>query len=155
MTKKTKREIREFGAQVREIVLTVDAKSAERKAALAKKKYERAATIKNVASLKAKGYSNVAIGKQVGLSESSVRRLLKENERIQGFVDDMTAHLEEARDEILRHMSSHPDFETLFGSGFGGKYILNVHSVETQTVFSMNSSKIEFDLRFEATKKTD
>ena len=122
---------------------------------MAKKKYERSATIKNVASLKAKGYSNVAIGKQVGLSESSVRRLLKENERIQGFVEDMTAHLEDARDEILRHMTSHPDFETLFGSGFGIKYILNVHSVETQTVFSMNSSKIEFDLRFEVTEKTD
>lgn len=140
MTKKTNRE---------------ESKSAERKAALAKKKEERAATIKNVASLKAKGYSNVAIGKQVGLSESSVRRLLKDGERIQGFVDDMTAHLEDARDEILSQMTSHPDFEALFGVGFGEKYILTVHPVETQTVFSMNSSKIEFDLRFEATKKTD
>lgn len=145
MTKKTNREI----------VHREESKSAERKAASAKKKEERAATIKNVASLKAKGYSNVAIGKQVGLSESSVRRLLKDDERIQGFLNDMTAHLEDARDEILHQMTSHPDFEAIFGVGFGKRYILTVHPVETQTVFSMNSSKIGFDLRFEATKKTD
>lgn len=103
-------------------------------------------------ALKRQGYSNVAIAKTLGLSESTVRVLLKpfmqRDERVEKLMAAAQEALEDAREDILKYFTSIPEFQQVFGDGLGDAYVLRVHTAERTVEISPSRKRVEFTLKF-------
>lgn len=103
---------------------------------------------------KREGLSNVAIGKRVGVSESTVRRRLKTpltEEEI--LLESMMDLLEDARDELLERITEDPMFDRVFGTDRGEGWILRVNTIKRRAGFTRREGKgnrMTFTLEFAA-----
>jgi len=124
----------------------------ERQLKATTKAQERADKGKRAWALKRQGYSNVAIAKTLGVSESTVRVLLKpftqRDERVEKLMLAAQEALEDSREMILEDFTNRPEFEQVFGEGFGEKYILRVHTAERAVSISPSRKRVEFTLKF-------
>lgn len=102
--------------------------------------------------LKDKGYSNVAIGKTLGVSESTVRSLLKpydeRGKKIKKLLDAGNEALEDSREKILEYFTEIPEFEEIFGEGMGEAYILRIHTAQRDVLINVTKKRVEFTLKF-------
>lgn len=127
---------------------------AEKSAALRSLDAPRSMLNHRIRQLKKHGYSNVAIGNVLGISESTVRRRLKSPlEPIEILLDNALADLEAVREELLGAFSSYPELEKVFGEGYGEKYIMNVHTNARKVEISPSRKRVKFSLEFIATMK--
>lgn len=101
------------------------------------------------------GMTNVAIGKLVGVSESTVRRRLKtpltEEETL---LESMLDILGDAREEILQRVTEDPMFDAIFKTReMGGAWTLRVNTVKRRASFTRREGKghrMSFALEFSA-----
>lgn len=116
------------------------------------KSEERADKGKRAWALKRQGYSNVAIAKTLGVSESTVRVLLKpfmeRDERVERLMLAAQEALEDAREDILKYFTAAPEFQEIFGDGLGDAYVLRVHTAERTVEISPSRKRVEFTLKF-------
>lgn len=101
------------------------------------------------------GMTNVAIGKLVGVSESTVRRRLKtpltEEETL---LESMLDILADSRDEIIQRVTEDPMFDAIFKTReMGGAWTLRVNTVKRRASFTRREGKghrMSFTLEFSA-----
>lgn len=110
-----------------------------------------------IRTYKREGLTNVAIGKLLGISESTVRRRLKtpltEEETLLEAMMDL---LGDAREELVQRVTEDPMFERVFGTDRGEGWILQVNTTKRRAGFTRRDGKgqrMTFTLEFSAVRK--
>jgi len=102
-----------------------------------------------IRQLKRQGYSNVAIGAVLDIHESTVRRRLKMPlTPIEVLLDKLLFDLEDCREDIVNHFVDVPEFEEVFGEGFGEKYLIQVHTNARRVDINTKLRRTRFTLEF-------
>lgn len=106
-----------------------------------------------IRTYKREGLSNVAIGQRVGVSESTVRRRLKQPlTEEETFLELMMDELANARDEIIENLTEQPLFVTLFGDD-DGRWNLIENTIKRRASFTRREGRgqrMTFTLEFSA-----
>lgn len=113
-----------------------------------------------VRQLKGKGMSNVAIGKEMGVSETTVRRLLKVAPGPEEtLAQDIVGIIDKARADILQSITDLPSFRRLFGGKFTPEFYISISGVKMDgtvtRVQKTNELKFGVGLSFEGTQIKD
>lgn len=125
----------------------------ERAEAPLDKKKMRIVNIRKAGNLKDKGMSNVAIGQELGVHESTVRRMLAKDAEFRALTDKMTHILEEARDEILSQFVDSPEFKAIYGEKFAETFILRISTKKREGTLGARDLVAGFKLDFTASPK--
>ena len=105
-----------------------------------------------IRQLKRNGYSNVAIGKVLGISESTVRRRLNMPlQPIEILLDKTLADLEDARVAILESFMDHP--ESKIALDYGDKHGIRIHTNARKVSIDPKLKRVKFTLDFTAIVK--
>jgi len=108
-----------------------------------------------IRQLKRGGASNVAIGKMLGINESTVRRRLKApltpDEIMKEKLSDI---MSEARDLINERLTELPEFAEMVGED-SDSWVLRISTYRKQIEINRDDKKITFDLKFAARVKEE
>lgn len=151
--KKTKAEIKKLGKDVREVILSQEAKkktaTEQRNEAAEKKSRDLEAMTLRVWALKRNGYSNAAIAKAVGISESTVRARLNQPLAPEELLrQNMLEALSDAQEKITESVVDHWAFSQLFG-----EEILRLSTRRSEV--TVGNKRLDFALEFSIEVKDD